>query len=410
MALDTSSFNAYLQSLNIGPYTPKRDHRFMSGPPAWVVEMLLRLGLGPLFFNTPRTRELFEELGLDYDVGQHIMERLHSRTMWWPLWEEMAIIRARAALRAAEGAALGTDSHTNRQTALASIRAALLMFLVGLSGDGFYFYAPVQARWKTYSLRRRLFALNRKLTHAHTERLWLDHARGQTAGLLQYPPGTVSTARSLPALVGIHPLSSDKETFDYCLSHFRAAGYATLCIDLPGHGENFHQQNLTADSEWVAIAALEALAQPPALDPRRLGVIGGSLGAHFALRTAAASPLAQACLAFATPYDLAALAPTMMPGIIEHFAWTVGETDRAKLLARSAQFHLCEVLEDIHCPLCLVHGTQDSVCDFTDTYTIVSQLSAPATVIPLPGLDHEVAYPVSAPIAQGAVNWLLQTL
>jgi len=400
MTLDTSSFPAYLRSLEMSAYTPKKNHRFISGPPATIVEIMLRLGLGPRFFDTPRVRQLLAELGLEYKTARYVMENLRTRAMWWPLWEEMAQRQVQAALQSA--------ASSDSQAALNAVRSALLLFLIGLSGDGFYFYAPVEARWKTYGVRRRLFALERKLTHAHTERLLLEHPRGHTWGLLHYP-ATTST-KPYPAIVAIHPLSSDKETFDYCLNRFREAGYATLCIDLPGHGENFYDQHLTPDSEWVGVAALEALAQHPNIDPKRLGVLGGSLGAHFALRTAAASPLASACLAFATPFDLGVMGPSMMPGIVEHFAWTIGSHDKQELQQRSAAFHLRDVLGKVHCPVCLVHGTNDSVCDFTTTFTIVSQLKAPATVIPLPNVDHEAAYPESKALSEAGINWLSQNL
>lgn len=401
MTLDTSSFPAYLRSLDLGAYTPKKNHRFVSGPPASVVEIMLRLGLGPRFFDTPRVRQLLAELGLEYNDARFVIDNLRTRSMWWPLWEEMAQRQVKAAWQSA--------ASSDSEAALNAVRSALLMFLIGLSGDGFYFYAPVEARWKTYNVRRRLFALHRKLTHARTEHLLIEHPRGRTRGLLHFP--TNSTVDLIPAIVALHPLSSDKETFDYCLSHFRDAGFATLCVDLPGHGENFYAPHLTPDSEWVGVAALEALAQHPEIDPNRLGVLGGSLGAHFALRTAASSNLAKACLAFATPYDLGVLGPNMMPGIVEHFAWTVGNiANKNDLMKRSAEFHLRDILERVHCPVCLVHGTNDSVCDFETTYTIVSQLKIPATVVPLPNVDHEAAYPESLTLAEPGVSWLTQNL
>lgn len=400
MTLDTSSFPAYLRSLDMSAYRPTKQHRLMSGPPALVVEIMLRLGLGPRFFDTPRVRQLLAGLGLEFETARFVMEHLRTRAMWWPLWEQLAQHEVQAAFQSVKA----SDS----QAALDAVRSALLMFLIGLSGDGFYFYAPVEARWKTYGVRRRLFALHRKLTHAHTEQILIEHPRGKTAGLLHYPPEPVT--EPLPAIVALHPLSSDKETFDYCLSHFREAGYATLCVDLPGHGENFYKPHLTPDAEWVGVAALEVLASHPAIDPNRLAVMGGSLGAHFALRTAAASPLAKACLAYAAPFDLGAMGPTMMPGIVEHFAWTVGNPSRQQLQQCSADFHLRSILSHIHCPVCLVHGTQDSVCDFTTTYTIASQLPTLPTVVPLTDTDHEAAYPESAQLSAPGVAWLQQNL
>ncbi|MGQ0601562.1 MAG: alpha/beta hydrolase family protein, partial [Anaerolineales bacterium] len=380
MALDVSSFPAYVRSLNISAPVTTKPRRFVSGPPAPIVELVLRLGLGPWVFDTPRNRELVATLGLKRELLGAVTQRLRTRTEWLAVWEELAHEEIEIAERAA--------AKGENDIALAAIRSALLMFSVGLSGDGLYFYSSMEARWSTYARRRRLHALHHRLTGAQIERVFLHGQSGSTWGILHFPPertrvrGLTPALRSsererngssgalragttvplsptqaslAPALVCLHPLGSDKETFDYCLRHFRAAGYATLCVDLPAHGEVIHGPRLQAESEWVGVLALEALARHPDIDPNRLGVLGGSLGAYYALRTAAHSPLARACLAFATPFDLGVLGPAMMPGIVSNFAWTIGALTRAEVVTHGNRFHLRDVAERITCPVGLVH-------------------------------------------------------
>jgi alpha-beta hydrolase superfamily lysophospholipase len=402
MALDVSSFSAYVRSLNIKVPVTTRPRRSIAGPPTAILELVLRLGLGPLIFNTRRNRELMANLGLDSETLCAVTERLRTRGKWLEVWEELAQPHIEAAKRAAAAG--------EAKTALQDLRSALLMLSIGLCGDGHYFYSPMEARWTTYPLRRRLYALHRKITRARTERLNLTYPNGQTRGLLNFPPGHSQRSPRVPALVGLHPLSTDKESFDYCLRHFRDAGYATLCVDLPAHGENFHGPRLRADSEWVALAALEALRQHPRIDPDRLGLIGGSLGAYYMLRAAAASSMARACVAFSAPFDLSVLGPAMRPGVVENFAWAVGAKTRDELIARCKEFHLHEIVEQVQCPVCLLHGTQDTICDFSSTYEIISRLKAPGTVIPLVGVDHEASYPELPHIAAPAVEWLKQHL
>jgi alpha-beta hydrolase superfamily lysophospholipase len=400
MTLDTSSFPAYLRSLNLSTPVTTKPRRYIAGPPTPVVDLALRLGLGSWLFNGPRTQELLTGLGLDGGTFAAVAQRLRTRGMWLAVWEELA----QSFIAQAEQAIAQEDF----QGALDAIQAAFIRLFIGINGDGFYFYPSMEARWRLYPGWRRLHRLYQQASQSRVERIFISHPCGRTWGWLHFPPGLPKNGEPVPALVGLHPLGVNKEIFDYSLSRFRAAGYATLCVDLPAHGENFRGPRLQADSEWVGVAALESARQHPDLDPNRLGVIGGSLGAYFALRTAAASPLARVCVAYATPFDLGTLGPTMLPGIIETFAGCVGAHTRAELLTRVKQFHLRDAAGRIECPVCLVHGTQDSVCDFTGTYTLVSHLKAPVTVIPLVGVDHESALPQLPDLARPALDWLSQ--
>jgi dipeptidyl aminopeptidase/acylaminoacyl peptidase len=156
----------------------------------------------------------------------------------------------------------------------------------------------------------------------------------------------------------------------------------------------------------AGVAALEILARHPAIDPKRLGVMGGSLGALFAQRTAAASPRVRACLAYASPFECGYRMEDTLPGVLDCFQWVVGAKDQTELIAAAREFHLRDVLDKITSPVCLLHGTQDHICYFIASYEIASRLRVPVTVQPLEGADHEVANPVTAQLAQPGINWL----
>jgi dipeptidyl aminopeptidase/acylaminoacyl peptidase len=160
----------------------------------------------------------------------------------------------------------------------------------------------------------------------------------------------------------------------------------------------------------MGVAALDVLARHPAIDAARLGVMGGSLGAFFAQRTAAASPRVKACLAYASPFDLGHRVEETLPGVEDVFGWVVGATNRVEGRAAAERFHLRDVLEQITCPVALAHGTQDHICDFTSTYEIASRLKAPVTVLPLIGADHDAALPATPELAQPGIDWLKEHL
>lgn len=400
--LDVSSFPAYIRSLNITEPVTTKPKPVISGPPTSLVDLVLWLGLGPWIFDTPKNRALVASMGLDETTLPIVTRRLRNRSQWFNVWEGLARDKVEVAERCA--------ARQEREAARAAIRSALLMLSIGMSGDGLYFYSTMETRETTYALRRRLHALDCRLSEAHTERMYLRSRQGHTWGVLHFPPNHEPGSEKVPALVCLHPLASDKETFDYALRHYREAGYATLCVDLPAHGELQQGPRLQADSEWVGTLALEALADHPDIDVDRIGVLGGSLGAFYALRVAARSPLAKVCIAFAAPFDLGALGPAMVPGIIHNFSTLTGAKTPQDLHRLGLDFHLRDVTPNVHCPVALVHGTRDSVCDFTMTYAIASSLSAPVSVIPIPGADHEVSYPDLPAVSEPAIAWLREHL
>ncbi len=403
MTLDTSSFPAYVRSLELtGPVTT-RPGRLIPGPPADLVEVGLWLGLGSLMLDTPRLRSLLDGLCLSHDLFRAVGQRLRTRAEWAPVLQAMAAPH----IEAAEACVAAGE----REPALQRIKAALTILYIACNGDGYYFYTPMGERWQVLPRTQRLYRMLRHMLGAHTERLPFKSAFGRASGLLQLPStARGARSRSLPALVAFHPLGLDKDSYDTFLGEFRAAGYATFCIDLPGHGESYDGPRLRPDAEQVGVAALEVLAKHPAIDPERLGVMGGSMGGFFAQRTAAASPRVKACLAYGSPFDMSYRMEDTLPGVIDCFSWVVGAQSLDDAADAVKHFHLRDVLAKINCPVCLVHGTQDHLCDFSATYEIASRLKAPLTVRPLVGADHEVVCPGTAELAAPGIEWLNENL
>lgn len=397
--LNTTSFPAFLKSLNVdGPVTV-RGGAMLAGPPVRLAEWSLRLGLGAIFLNTPKARSIVANLGLDPALMTIVARRLRSFRSWRPLWEDLAAPALKAVVVA--------RARGDRVAAAEAIRVALLMLGLAYGGDGYYVNTLLPDRRPIWPVLARLRAQWRELQGERAEVVSVPHARGATTGLFQMPP---QAAGRVPALLGLHQLAGDHDDFALTLAPFRAAGFATLTIDLPAHGANFSGPRLQPDDELVALAALETLAGRPEVDPDRLGVIGGSLGAFFALRTAAAAPGAgvrlKACVAYASPFDIGLGIPDAVPGIRENFAWVVGARTYAETLALGRPFHLRTGLHRITCPLLLVHGQQDHICDFTAPYEIARRVTAPLTIVPLPGVDHEAAVPSAPHLAGPGIAWL----
>jgi dienelactone hydrolase len=134
----------------------------------------------------------------------------------------------------------------------------------------------------------------------------LDRADEVVPALLTLPDASGATDLA-PAAVLLHGYSSNKERMASSIGRALArAGVASLAIDLPLHGaremgvENMSLRNpLALVQKWrLALAevgdAIHYLAEHRAIDPRRLALVGYSLGAYIAVVAAATNPLVRA--------------------------------------------------------------------------------------------------------------------
>ncbi|HLF01867.1 MAG TPA: alpha/beta fold hydrolase [Anaerolineales bacterium] len=401
MIYDTSSFPAYLRSLNL-ENVPVTTHagRMIAGPPAPVFELALRLGLGALILDTPRNRDIVARLGVAPEALSIAARRMRARRDWRRAWEELA----KPHLNAVEAALAQNDT----EQTIREINTALNLINMAYGGDGDYIHTPIREKREVIRTAGRLYQLLRDLKAERVERLEFQHPHGTTIGLLHFPPNP-NRGRH-PALLAMHGAAGDKDGFDFALTHFREAGLATFCIDLPAHGEAFDGPRLKPDDEVVGAAALDVLAVHPEIDPDRLAVMGGSLGAFYAQRTAAISPRVKACLGFASPFDIGHGFPEAVFGIQDNFAHVIGAPSILAAHEWSKPFHLRDAVEKIRCPIALVHGTQDHICDFKTTYEIARRARSPISIFPLRGADHEVAHPNTAQIANAGIQWLRSIL
>ena len=212
-AYDTSSFPAFLRSLDISGPVTTHGGRIVAGPPAPLLDVALALGLGPLIFDSARNRQLLATIGIPPQTAQQVARRLRRRSLWRTAWEEAA------APCIAEAEALAAQGQ--REQALSAARLALALLGLAFGGDNYYFYTPIPERRAAFGARRQLIALIRELAGDVIEGLSVPHAHGVAPALLHLPPIPVGR---VPALVALHPLGGDKDNFDYVLALFREAG------------------------------------------------------------------------------------------------------------------------------------------------------------------------------------------
>jgi pimeloyl-ACP methyl ester carboxylesterase len=401
MLLDTSSFDSFLRSLNLtrADVTDRTGRGMMSRVPVPVFDLALRLGLGQFIIDTEQNRSIAKNMGVPPQMLSAAARQMRSRSMWREVWEGLA---ASTMNEIEPSIARGDRSFVSEQ-----IQLAIILLGLAYGGDGDYIHTTMRERQRVSPIFQKWYRQLRQVNDEIVQPLEVTHGRGATLGLLHFPK---TGSPPFPTLLALHPMAGDKDHFDFSLGAFREAGFATLTIDLPAHGDSFNSARAQADDEVIFARVLEALAAAPKIDPNRLGVIGGSFGAFFALRTAAVSPRVKAVVAYSSAFDIGRGLPDAVRGIRDHFAWVVGAQTFEESLEKAKPFHLRDVIGKIKCPICLVHGTRDHICDFTVPYEIARRARAPLDIYPLVGADHEASAPSMPHVARPAVEWLRKNL
>jgi 2,6-dihydroxypseudooxynicotine hydrolase len=389
---DTSSFEAFKASLGItGPVTTQPGSVVTGLPPSLIDLGLRLLGLGP--FVTREVRSILTNLGIPADDIDRGASAIRRRSDWMPVW-----------LGLAEKHVAQAKSLTSaRDAAKQQLRIAIALQRLAATGDGTYFYPLPSDRPGLSRTIRETYARYLALDETPHQRVVIPYRDASVAALLHAP--SIETRRA-PGLLLIHGLSTDKEDIDLVGEAFRRVGFVTVAIDLPAHGESMDGPRIQADDEMAAIAALDLFTSRREVNPDRLAVLGGSLGAYFALRTAAIDRRLKACVALSGPYDVSRFFGLASPGIQSDFAWATGARDEAELRALAMNFHVRDALDKIVCPVFLGHGTLDHTVPFRDAYDIAAGIRAPLTVHPYVGADHEVALPLSEALIAPIVAWV----
>jgi dienelactone hydrolase len=144
---------------------------------------------------------------------------------------------------------------------------------------------------------------------------------------------------------------------------------ATLCVDQPGSGEALRLQDLPVDphSEHWASRALDWLQGRDEVDSKHMGMVGISLGGHFAPRAVAFEPRFAAGAVWGANHNWAEVQHKRLqkegerpvPHYWSHVLWAFGAESMDDFLARAAAMHLNGVMERIRVPFLVTHGAKD---------------------------------------------------
>ena len=174
-----------------------------------------------------------------------------------------------------------------------------------------------------------------------------------------------------PLMVFVNGLDSSKEMlyWIYLWRELARRGISTLHIDQPGTGEALRRDGMTAvfDTERWASKVVDYLETRTDVDPRRIGMVGISLGGYFVPRAVAFEPRFALGAVWGANHDWGALQKRRLanegdrpvPHYWEHVRWVWGARDMDAFMALAERITLEGVLDRVRVPFLVTHGEKD---------------------------------------------------
>ena len=224
-----------------------------------------------------------------------------------------------------------------------------------------------EGREATYARALDTFMRATKLSGEPVTRVVIPYEGKEISALWHRAPGDAPK----PAVIFCNGLDSIKEMLwlSALPEAFAQRGISTLFVDQPGTGEALRLQDLPAthESERWASLWVDWLETQENVDPKKIGMVGVSLGGYYAPRAVAFEPRIASGAAWGANHDWAEVQQMRMrregenpvPHYWSHVHWVFGASDQDDFIEKSRGMTLDGVLDRIKVPFLVLHGEND---------------------------------------------------
>jgi len=198
-----------------------------------------------------------------------------------------------------------------------------------------------------------------------------------------FVPGMADGPR--PVAIFICGLDTTKELWYLrARQQFAQRGVSALFIDTPGVGEALRLQKLVTryDYEKPVGAAIDWLEKRKSVDPKRIGIVGSSLGGYYVSRAAAYEPRLKAAVAWGAIFDYHRVWKKRIEGkgIIAaprfQLMFITGTDTLEAAVEKVKDFRLADYAARIKCPFLIMHGAEDQQVLMEDAHAMFGAIGS----------------------------------
>jgi pimeloyl-ACP methyl ester carboxylesterase len=212
------------------------------------------------------------------------------------------------------------------------------------------------------------FRLGSELGRLNRERVEIPYLGGVIPGIFTR---AIWGEGPRPTMVFVNGLDSSKEMLVWTrvAEELARRGISTLHIDQPGTGEALRVHGLTAvyDTERWASKIVDYLETRAEVDPKRIGMMGLSLGGYYAPRAVAFEPRFALGAVWGANHNWGEVQTKRLnregenpvPHYWEHVRWVWGARDMEEFMEIAPKVSLNGVLDRVKVPFLVTHGEND---------------------------------------------------
>jgi 2,6-dihydroxypseudooxynicotine hydrolase len=220
----------------------------------------------------------------------------------------------------------------------------------------FLLWSNLEAKQSLLSSCVRNFRIASKLFDIPQQPIEIPFRGITMPGYLRLPPGV----HKPPLVLLLNGLDTTKEEQlvigNLCIQR----GLATLTFDGPGSGETFYKMRAIPDYVESVHSAIDFAEGRSEIDRDRIGIIGRSLGSHYAARAAMRDDRIKAVVSWGSMFDMMnyrSIPPLTLAGFV--FVCEAKSIEEARPYIESID--LAGLPGRINCPLMVVNGGRDPI-------------------------------------------------
>jgi pimeloyl-ACP methyl ester carboxylesterase len=192
-----------------------------------------------------------------------------------------------------------------------------------------------------------------------------------------------ASAPARATIVLLHGVADNRASWRPAIARFTAAGFDVIAYDSRAHGAS------TGEACTYGFFEKQDLRRVlDAVQPRRVILVGASLGAAIALQEAAGDSRISAVIAAETFSDLRTVAAERVPYLPQEIV------DRAFDTAEQQASFIADAVSPVHAagrilaPVLLIHGADDVDTRADHSRRVYAALAGPKRLILVPGVGH----------------------